>query len=489
MPDATREAMPEPDAGTGILNLGEDFPPVSTATWEAAIAKDLKGADYEKKLVWRPEEGLAIRPYYRQEALAGLEDQLRTAPGVYPFVRGTGKSWEIAQDVKPSPTAIRADLLHEAGAHAIQELGYGIAAGVERLAELTATQPVDTAADQIEFVFAVGPSYFIEIAKLRAARMLWAQAVTAFGPTNDSACRMRLHVRTPQRNKSAYDRYTNLLRVTTEAISAVVGGCDRLTVEPFAFDAHLALNVQRILKEESHLDAVADAAGGSYYIEALTDSLARQAWKLMQQTEAEGGYAKALASGSLAQALAETRAAREKTYSARRRALVGVNNYPNVTEKTPEAELPAAEPAGRLPQVRVAEPFEKIRRRTIEHARASGRYPKVLLLTRGDVKMKGARSNFCFNFFGCAGFDMAEAEEYNGTDADLIILCSSDAEYLALAQEVCPQVKAPVLVAGNPKEQIAALQAAGVQGFIHVFSDAIQTLTQWQDKLGMRSTQ
>jgi methylmalonyl-CoA mutase len=313
--------------------------------------------------------------------------------------------------------------------------------------------------------------------------------VTAFGPTDDGACRMRLHARTPRRNKSAYDCYTNLLRVTTEALSAAVGGCDQLTVKPFGFDPHLALNLQRILKEESHLDAVADPAGGSYYIEALTDSLAREAWKLFQQVEAEGGYAAALASGSIEKALAETRAARAKAYSARRRALVGVNNYPNVTDKTPSGDLPGAEPANPLPEVRIAEPFEKIRRRTTAHAEATGRYPQVLLLKRGDVKMKGARSNFCLNFFGVAGFDIVEAEEYQGTDADLIVLCSSDPEYLAFAQEVCPRVKAPVLVAGNPKEQMEALQAAGVQGFIHIFSDAIQTLTQWQDKLGMRSSQ
>ncbi len=481
--------MPETAAGTEILSLGREFPPVSTETWEAAIAKDLKGGDYDKKLVWRTEEGLAIRPYYRREALDGLEDQLRTPLGRYPFVRGMGRGWEIAQNAKPGPKAVRADLLHEAGAHAIQELGYGIAAGVERLVELTATLPVDTVAPGIEFVFAVGPAYFVEIAKLRAARILWAQAVGAFGPQDDGACRMRLHVRTPRRNKSAYDRYTNLLRVTTEAFAAAVGGADQLTVEPFGFDAHLALNVQRILKEESHLDAVSDAAGGSYYIESLTDSLARAGWALLQKTEAEGGYAKALASGSIEKALAETRAAREKAYSSRKRALVGVNNYPNVAEKTPEFEVPAAETASPLPQVRLAEPFEKIRRRTIEHAQATGRYPKVLLLKRGDVKMKGARSNFCFNFFGCAGFDMVEAEEYLGTDADLIVLCSSDPEYLALAQEVCPAVKVPVLVAGNPKEQMEALQAAGVQGFIHIFSDLTQTLKEWQDKLGMRSSQ
>ena len=284
--------MTETDAGAEILNLRRDFPSVSTETWESAIAKDLKGADYQKKLVWHTEEGLAIRPYYRQEALAGLEDQLRTTPGCYPYVRGSGRGWEIAQNAKPGPKAVRADLLHEAGAHAIQELGYAIAEGVERLSALTATLPVDTIAPQIEFVFAVGSNYFIEIAKLRAARVLWALAVGAFGQCDEGTCRMRLFVRTPRRNKSAYDRYTNLLRVTTEAAAAVLGGCDQLTVEPFAFDAHLALNVQRILKEEAHLDAVADPAGGSYYIEALTDSLAREAWKLFQQHRSRRGLRK-----------------------------------------------------------------------------------------------------------------------------------------------------------------------------------------------------
>jgi methylmalonyl-CoA mutase len=462
-----------------ILQVGCDFPPVPTEAWEAAIATDLKGADYEKKLVWRTEEGLAVRPYYRMDGLAGLEGQHELAGAAV-------RNWEIAQDSAPSgPNAIRADLLHEAGAHAVQELGYAIAIAVERLAESTAPQ-------QIEFVFAAGPAYFVEIAKFRAARLLWSQAVAAFGHAEEESCRMRLHVRTPWRNKSIYDRYTNLLRATTEACSAVLGGCDRLTVEPFGFDPHLALNVQRILKEESHLDAVADPAGGSYYIEALTDSLARSAWKLFQQIEAEGGFSKALASGSIESALAKTRAERAKAYSARKRSLVGVNNFPNLMEKVGQASWPVAAgtgaescPAG----VRIAEPFERIRQRTTAHAKVTGRYPKALLLKRGDIKMKGARANFVLNFLGCAGFDLVESEEYEGTNADLVVLCSSDPEYLPLAQEVCPKVKVPVLVAGNPKDQIEALQAAGVQGFIHIFSDAIETITYWQDKLGMRSVQ
>ena len=366
----------------------------------------------------------------------------------------------------------------------MQELGYGIAAGVERLAQLTATRTVDAAAGEIEFVFAVGPSYFIEIAKLRAARLVWAQVVAAFGARVDDSCRMRLHARTPHRNKSIYDRYTNLLRVTTEALAAVIGGCDRLTVEAFGFDPHQALNVQRILREETHLDAVADAAGGSYYVEALTDALARAAWKLLQEVEAAGGYAKALADGSIGKAIGETRAAREKAMSSRRRSLVGVNNYPNAKEKLPEVSAPPME-NGPLPQMRMAEPFEQLRERTAAHAASTGHCPKVLLLKRGDVKMKGARANFCLNFFGCAGYDIVESDKLNGESPDLIILCSSDAEYLALAQEVCAQVATPVLVAGNPKEHAGALRAAGVQGFVHVQSDMLQTLTEWQDKLGI----
>jgi methylmalonyl-CoA mutase len=472
--------MPDAAPKHEKLILSREFAAVPTSAWEEVIAQDLKGADYEKKLVWHTEEGLAVRPYCRKENIAGLEDQLA--------IRRQNRGWEIVPQVASGADAIRADLLHEAGAHCVQELGYAIAAGVERLAALAATRSVDDAASEIEFIFAVGTSYFMEIAKLRAARLLWSQVVTAFGSKDAGACGMRLHVRTARRNKSIGDRSSNLLRVTTEALSAVIGGCDRLTVEPFGLDPHLALSIQRILREEAHVDAVADPAGGSYYIEVLTDSLARQSWKLFQKVEAEGGYSNALKSGTIAKALAATHAARETAFSSRRRALVGVNNFPNLMENAPGADAPAPLSSS-LPQHRIAEPFEKIRRRTIEHARTTGRYPKVLLLKRGDAKMKGARTNFCLNFFGCAGFEMIESEEYEGIDASLVILCSSDPEYLAFAQEVCPKVKLPVLIAGNPKDQIAALKAAGVQGFVHVQSDMIDTLTDWQNRLGMRSSE
>ncbi len=326
--------MADEPAGTEILSL-RDFPAVATAEWEAAIRTDLKGADYEKKLVWRTEEGVPVRPYYRREDVPFAAAE--PAPGEFPFVRGTGKAWVSAQAIVLPESAIRADAWHDAGAHAVEELAWAMAAGIERIERRPAGQTVDEAAQAVEFVFAAGPEYFVEIAKFRAVRLLWARVVEAFEPQNPQAGRMQLYVRTARRNKSVYDPYSNLLRATTEALAAVTGGCDGLQVEAFGFEPHLADNVHHILREEAHMGEVADPAGGSYYIEALTDALGRAAWKLLQEMEAAGGYRAAVESGALDKALAETRAAREKAVALRRRTLVGVNNYPDLHEKAPAA--------------------------------------------------------------------------------------------------------------------------------------------------------
>ena len=339
---------------------------------------------------------------------------------------------------------------------------------------------VDQVAPSIQFVFGVGSNYFLEIAKFRAARMLWAQAVSAFGPSSDQAASVTIHAVTALENKSVYDPWTNLLRSTTEAVSAVVGGCDALTVQSFHYPERLAHNVQLVIREEAHLDKVADPAGGSYYIEALTNSLAEAAWKLFQKIEAEGGFSAAKAAGTIDAALKASHAAKIKAVGSRRRTLVGVNNYPNTGEQLPAGE--SLEPAGRL-----AEPFELIRQRTERHAEKSGRRPKVLLLTRGDLKMRMARAQFTANYVGCAGFEIAESAEYANAGADLIVLCSSDPEYLEFAQDVCPKVKVPVVVAGNPKDQIEALQQAGVTGFVHMLANAVETLTELQNRLGMEA--
>lgn len=477
--------MPDPARPVPPLRLAEEFPPVSSEAWDRVVRRDLKGADYGKRLVWRLADGIAVKPYYRAEDLDGLEAQVAAQPGAPPWVRGSGERWTAAGGTAPAG-AIRADRLHEGGATPVQEIGYAIAEGVDRLAAATAAgRTVDEAARELVFVFAVGSAYFVEIAKLRAARLAWAQAVAAFAPSSAEASRMRLLVRTARANKGLYDPYTNLLRATTEAMSAVIGGADEVLVEPAGFDPHLATNVPRILAEESRLDAVADPAGGSYFVEALTDALAREAWRLLQQVEATGGYELVVASGALETAVLQARAAKEEAVSSRRRTLVGVNNYPDLGESGPAAQALPVDAGGPVPPWRMAQPFEEIRMRTERHAATTGRRPRVLLLTRGDVRMRTARANFCLNFFGCAGFDVVQSDSDAGETADLIVLCSSDPEYLAIARDVCARVQVPVIVAGHPKEHVDALCAAGVEGFVHVQSDAVQVLTEWQRRIGI----
>ena len=462
------------------LHLLDDFPPISTEVWDSAIHVDLKGADYNKKLLWNANEGMSVRPYYRREETQHLEHRIEPVPGAFPFVRGRGsQNWQPVESPSALPAdAVRADAIHDQGGTVVQELGYGIALGVEKLVEKLQTgRSVDVAATEIRFVFAIGSNYFFEIAKLRAARLLWAQAVWAFQPAEESSCLMKIHACTALSDKSIYDPFANVLRASTEAMAAVIGGCDFLEIRPFGFGSRLALNIQRLLKEESHLDNVADPAGGAYYVEWLTDTLAHKGWELFQQIEAEGGYIKA--KESIERALSASRAAKEKAFSSRRRTLVGVNNYPDLKETSVD---PLEAPKDIW---RAASRFEELRRRTEAYTHERGKRPKVLLLERGDLTMRQARSQFSQNFFGCAGFEIEISDEYQQTDADLIVLCSSDLEYLPLAEEVCSKVNPPVIVAGDPKDQLDQLKAAGVQGFIHIRTDAITTLTEWQNRLGI----
>ncbi|MGB7729234.1 MAG: methylmalonyl-CoA mutase family protein [Candidatus Acidiferrum sp.] len=405
--------------------MWDEFPPVPTAEWEAAIRADLKGADYDKKLLWRTDEGIIVRPFYRAEDLPPTAGQARF----------TG-TWQIAAESDIPKDAVRGDLLHEQGATAVQEVGYALA---------------EFQGKRNTLVFSVGTNYFFEIAKLRAARQLWARLSS--GP-------MIIWSRTSLADKSLYDPPANLMRCTTEAMSAIFGGCDFLVIESARFPEHLARSLGRILREESHFEEVSDPGGGSYYIESLTASIANQAWKIYE-SGLQGRDA----------AIAAARVAKEKAVAQRKRTLVGVNNYPDLNETLPpDASLPPS-------PWRMAEPYEAIRQRVEK----SSKRPRVLLLQRGDVKMKMARANFCLNLFGCAGFEVTTSETLE--PADLVVLCSSDPEYLAFAQEICPQTKSPVLVAGNPKEQIEVLRAAGVKDFAYLGMDAVKFLAQWQEAL------
>ncbi len=581
--------------------LLEEFPPVPTAEWEEAIRRDLKGADYGKKLVWRSDEGIAVKPYYRAEdldELAGLD----APPGVFPYRRGTRTSnqWRIRETVRAGdvaaarqraraalaagageiefvvgpgglelagaediaalvagfdcavhfaaggqagalvpllaealprdiegsldydpvpdgeatiadlgglidrapefrPLTVRAHVFHDVGATAVQELGYGLAAAIGYMEELTARGiPPAKAAAAIGFSFGAGSNFFFEIAKLRAARMLWARAAEAFGAPAGEV-RAAVHSRTSLWNRTIYDPYVNLLRGATGAMSAAMGGCDSLSVAPFDvtyrepddFSRRLARNTQLILKHEAWLDRAVDPAGGSYYVEALTDALARESWRTMQEVEAAGGFRNVWAEGVVSAEIARSRVDKEDAVAQRRRTIVGTNQYPDARERA--LERLALRPEDRI-TLRAAQVFEEIRLRTERHAAAGGRVPVFLLMEIGNPVMRAARSGFAANLFGCAGFetriesfaDVAGAAARAAADgADAMVLCSSDEEYPAIAREVCPRARAPVIVAGYPKDTVALLREAGVADFVHLRADAAATLRGWQERLGV----
>lgn len=576
-------------------HLLDEFPPVSTETWEDVIQKDLKGADYAKKLIWQSPEGIAVKPYYRREDIASLS--IDQTPGAFPYLRSTRANgdWRIREEIgaeapedanreaqnalaagaeeisfsrvtvrnssdlgmllvnlqaatlhfengddvlvgllidrlkgrpdskqisiglnpltnpefaaatirnaPPSlvPFTIHGEHLEEAGANAVQEIAITLAAGIDFLAEMDARGiDIDRAAAAIGFSSSIGASYFFQIAKFRAFRMLWARAVESFGGSRDAA-RARMSARTSLWNKTIYDPHVNVLRASTEAMSAILGGVDSVCVAAFdecyktpdESSRRLARNTQIMLKHEALLTQVADAGAGSYYLESITDSLAREAWKMMQQIEAAGGYRKARAAGMLDRALEEAGNAREKAVVSRRRVITGTNQFANADERA----LGRIEQSHHATGKRGAASYEQLRLRTEHFAAETGKTPRVLLAEFGNIKMQAARATFAMNFFACAGFEIAtqpmdSVDAIATTDADLIVLCSSDAEYLEAAAALISKLKAaareiPVVIAGNP-ESAEQLRAAGVADFIYVRSNPIEVLTDWQQRLGMK---
>jgi methylmalonyl-CoA mutase len=398
------------------------------------------------------------------------------------------------------PFTVHGETFEECGATAVEEVGFTLAAGVDFLASAAEHGVnVERAAAALEFSFAIGSTFFFQIAKLRAFRMLWARAIECFGGPRIGAA-ARIAARTSRWNKTVYDPHVNILRATSETMSAVLGGASSVTVAPFDTcykhpdDAsrRLARNTQLMLKHEACMGRVADAGGGSYYLETLTDFLASESWKLMQRIEACGGYRKARAQGLIALALERSMAAREKAVAARRRVLVGTNHFAN----------PADRASNRIDRERMKEikrgafQYEELRLRTERHTAVRGLRPRVLLAEFGDVKTRMARSGFAANFFACAGFETVTRRFRRATgiasaDSDLIVLCSADPESAAIVTELMPRLKAlgrsiPVIVAGNP-EYAESLVAARVADFVHARSNQVEVLTKWQARMGIES--
>lgn len=608
--------------------LFDMFSPTSTHDWIEKITTDLKGADFEKKLVWRTNEGFNVKPFYRLEDLKDIP-HLGTLPGQFPFVRGTHEdnNWLIRQQIQGNtpeeinkeavlaidrgvdslgikvandidekyfeilfkdidlkkieinisccnghavevaktlvsyiksknlqeefkgsidfnpfkrllkhglnfPKDIKTEalnlynavkdlknfkcfavdsfLLNNAGAYITQELGYALAWGVEWMNILTdeGLTPCEVAS-RIKFNMGISSNYFLEIAKFRAARMLWAEVVKAYGG-DDECCKMTAHAVTSKFNMTIYDAHVNLLRSMTETMSAAIAGVDSIETLPFdvtykkpdEFSERIAKNQQLLLREESHLNKVVDPAGGSYYIEVLTTSIAQVAWELFVEIEEKGGFYEELKKGEIQKAVNESSVKRHSDVARRKEILLGTNQYPNFTEKAlDKIEILGPCSCGCATEVangvvdylnfdRAASQFEQLRLDTEK----SGKRPKVFMLTIGNLAMRLARAQFSANFFGCAGYEIIDNIGFKsikeGIDAaiengaDVVVLCSSDDEYAEFAPEAFKELngRAIFVVAGAPA-CMEELKAQGIEEFIHVRVNVLDTLIKFNAKL------
>ena len=610
--------------------LFAEFPPVSTEEWMAKIEADLKGADFERKLVWRSREGIDVRSFYREEDMKTIS-HLGSNPGEFPYVRGGEKvnnSWFVRQDIIVSdpleankkalevlnrgvdslgfrfnketkftpgyiatllkgifiesielnfapegsaiellesvqdyvseagvkPTLLKINIetdplgrymvngklcvsLEEgisylvklarlvkwpgnirviranganftnAGASVVQELAMTISQGNEYMVNLTdhGLEP-SHAASLLGFTFGIGSNYFFEIARLRAARMLWALVLKGYGVDSAPAAVMKIHAVTGEWNKTVYDPYVNMLRTQTEAMSATLGGVDSLTVLPFdsvfseptPFSERIARNQQLLLKEEAHFGRIVDPGAGSYYIEELTSSVGRAAWELFLEIEKEGGFTASLRSG-LVQKRVETNAEmRNQNLAKGREKLLGTNIYPNQKELS-KAGYSAGKKALADTEIkplhlyRGAEMFENLRMATEK----SGRKPLVFMLPLGNPGMRKARAQFSAGFFAVAGYQIMDnigfktpGEGINaaiGAKADIVVICSSDDEYATIVPEIFNALKgkAVVVVAGAPACE-PELREAGVEHFISLKSDILRSLESFNAILGIK---
>jgi len=424
--------------------------------------------------------------------------------------------------------AVNACLLSNAGAFITQELGYALAWGNELLSRLVAAGIDATdAAKKIKFNFGVGSNYFMEIAKFRAARWLWAEIVKAYEPKCDHECpnegenhecrcaaKMNIFARTTEFNLTVFDAYVNLLRTQTEAMSASLAGVNSLLVTAFdkpyktpdEFSERIARNQQLLLKEESHFDKVVDPSGGSYYIETLTNSIAQEAWKIFLNAEEKGFYDLALA-GEIQKSVNESADKRFKLLAQRREILLGTNQFPNFGEKAEEKIDKEKSQTGKvvcncscdtnpdegiltLNTHRLGEAFENLRLATEK----SGKEVKAFMLTIGNLAMRLARSQFSCNFLACAGYKVIDnlgfetvaegVEAARKAGADIIVLCSSDDEYATFAPEAHKLIggKEILIVAGAPA-CMDDLKAQGITNFINVRSNVLETLTELSAKL------
>ncbi|WP_328345096.1 methylmalonyl-CoA mutase family protein [Streptomyces violaceus] len=413
----------------------------------------------------------------------------------------TGQGYDIAPvtdlarlcaEEYPGLRALTVDALpyHEAGGSAAQELGCSLATAVAYLRELTeAGLSIEQACAQLEFRYAATADQFLTIAKLRAARRLWARVAEACGAPRAGA--QLQHVVTSPVMMTRRDPWVNMLRTTIATLAAGAGGADSVTVLPFdhalglpdAFARRIARNTSTILIEESHLSRVIDPAGGSWYVERLTDELAHAGWEFFRRIERLGGQAAALRSGDLGQDLADTWAARSGKLARRREPITGVSEFPHIAEK-PVVREPAPEPrSGGLPRVRRDEAYEALRARSDAHLAATGSRPRIFLAAIGPAAAHTARLTFASNLFQAGGIEPVTEGTFEESGASEAVLCSSDALYEERAEAVAGQLKAAgaaqVFLAGRPGNH------PGVDSYVFAGCDAVAVLSATLDRMGV----
>ncbi|MFB7918484.1 methylmalonyl-CoA mutase small subunit [Streptomyces sp. NPDC056061] len=406
----------------------------------------------------------------------------------------------------PGLRALTVDALpyHEAGGSAAQELGASLATGVAHLRQLTeAGLSVEDACAQLEFRYAATADQFLTIAKLRAARRLWARVAEVCGAAGSGA--QRQHAVTSPVMMTRRDPWVNMLRTTLACLGAGVGGAESVTVLPFdhalglpdAFARRIARNTSTILLEESHLARVIDPAGGSWYVERLTAELADSAWAFFQEIERAGGQAAALRSGMIGERLAATWAARSGDLARRKEPITGVSEFPQLAERPVEREAAPAEPSaatgGGLPRVRRDEAFEALRARSDAHLAATGRRPKVFLAALGPAAVHTARATFASNLFQAGGIEPVHdpvtvdastaADAFRASGATVACLCSGDALYAEQAGAVAAALRSAgarqVFLAGRPAEY------SGVDAYVFAGCDVVAVLSSVLDRMGV----
>ncbi|GLY02183.1 methylmalonyl-CoA mutase subunit beta [Actinoplanes sp. NBRC 101535] len=387
----------------------------------------------------------------------------------------------VAEAPGTRAVTVDATVYHEAGGSEVEELACATAAGVAYLRALTgAGLSVTQALGQLEFRFAATTDQFATIAKLRAARRLWARVGELCGAPE--AAGQRQHAVTSVAMLTVRDPWVNLLRSTIAAFAAGTGGADAVTVLPFdhqlgapdEFSQRLARTTQTLLIEEAHVARVIDPAGGSWYVERRTEQLAQAAWQWFTTIEKAGGLPAALDSGLVGDRIAATWAQRADALAHRRDPITGVSEFPNLAEEPPRRRpVPAPVVTGGLPRRRYAEAFERLRDRSDAHLAATGERPAVRLVTLGSAAAHGQRLTFTTNLFAAGGIAVTTG------DSDVVCLCGPDRDYTpTMVTDLGLDGVSRVLLAGKG-------DFPGVDGYLHVGCDAVAVLTTTLDDLGV----